>query len=330
MPTKFPKCSRLNPISLHKDKSGPCPRRNESEDRFPRLPTMFLSHRSYNHQMSWRENFPAEIRLEDGGRNRNGSKPNSADLSTALGKRDSADPSTSFVLVARVQSLSGMGSIRLASSFIQRYFPDTQAMISSPTWVSHKNIFDDVGVPWSEYRYYEPKTVSLDFDGMISDIKAAPDGSFIVLHGCAHSPTGIDPTPQQWEKIADVIQEKNHIPFFDVSYQGLASGNLDIDACQEKLKISEVWWLLIKMIFYSGLRSVYSSNLTGGPTLSIRDGTGPPPWRADVPVGHNPGHLHCKNDQLWNREDQAIGMETVPWPSCSPCTAYDSRRIPTS
>ncbi len=41
----------------------------------------------------------------------------------------------------------------------------------------------------------------------------------MLLHGCAHNPTGIDPTPEQWEKIADVIQEKNHIPFFDVAYQ---------------------------------------------------------------------------------------------------------------
>lgn len=41
----------------------------------------------------------------------------------------------------------------------------------------------------------------------------------MLLHGCAHNPTGIDPTPDQWEKIADVIQEKNHIPFFDVAYQ---------------------------------------------------------------------------------------------------------------
>lgn len=52
-------------------------------------------------------------------------------------------------------------------------------------------------------------------------LQAAPEGSFVLLHGCAHNPTGIDPTPEQWEKIADVIQEKNHIPFFDVAYQVL-------------------------------------------------------------------------------------------------------------
>ncbi|GMP94368.1 hypothetical protein CsSME_00043846 [Camellia sinensis var. sinensis] len=123
--------------------------------------------------------------------------------------------------VATVQGLSGTGSLRLAAALIERYFPGAKVVISSPTWGNHKNIFNDARVPWSEYRYYDPKTVGLDFDGMISDIKAAPEGSFVLLHGCAHNPTGIDPTPKQWEKIADAIQEKNHIPFFDVAYQVL-------------------------------------------------------------------------------------------------------------
>ncbi|KAJ6745384.1 ASPARTATE AMINOTRANSFERASE CYTOPLASMIC [Salix koriyanagi] len=137
--------------------------------------------------------------------------------------------------VATVQGLSGTGSLRLAAAFIERYFPGAQVLISSPTWGNHKNIFNDARVPWSEYRYYDPKTVGLDFEGMISDIKAAPEGSFILLHGCAHNPTGIDPTPEQWEKISNVIQEKNHIPFFDVAYQGFASGSLDADASSVRL-----------------------------------------------------------------------------------------------
>ncbi|MBA0690572.1 hypothetical protein Goari_008238, partial [Gossypium aridum] len=73
---------------------------------------------------------------------------------------------------------------------------------------------------------------------MIADIKAAPEGSFILLHGCAHNPTGIDPTPEQWEIIADVIQEKNHIPFFDIAYQGFASGSLDADAASVRMFVA--------------------------------------------------------------------------------------------
>ncbi|KAJ9167681.1 hypothetical protein P3X46_019295 [Hevea brasiliensis] len=155
--------------------------------------------------------------------------------------------------VATVQGLSGTGSLRLAAALIERYFPGAKVLISSPTWGNHKNIFNDARVPWSEYRYYDPKTVGLDFEGMIADLKAAPEGSFILLHGCAHNPTGIDPTPEQWEKIADVIQEKNHIPFFDVAYQGFASGSLDADAASVRLFAARGMELLVAQSYSKNL-----------------------------------------------------------------------------
>lgn len=155
--------------------------------------------------------------------------------------------------VATVQSLSGTGSLRLAAALIERYFPGAKVLISSPTWGNHKNIFNDARVPWSEYRYYDPKTVGLDFEGMIADIKGAPEGSFILLHGCAHNPTGIDPTPEQWQIIADVIQEKNHIPFFDVAYQGFASGSLDEDASSMRLFAARGMELLVAQSYSKNL-----------------------------------------------------------------------------
>ena len=41
----------------------------------------------------------------------------------------------------------------------------------------------------------------------------------VLLHACAHNPTGVDPTPEQWKGIADVVAEKQHFPFFDMAYQ---------------------------------------------------------------------------------------------------------------
>ncbi len=45
---------------------------------------------------------------------------------------------------------------------------------------------------WKWYRYFDPKTVGLDFEGLMDDIRAAPEGSIIVLHGkawpCMQSP----------------------------------------------------------------------------------------------------------------------------------------------
>jgi len=130
-----------------------------------------------------------------------------------------------------VQALSGTGALRIGMEFIKRFFPEnTTVYISEPTWPNHKNICTAVGMPWKSYRYYSRQQNALDFSGLIEDIAGAPDRSVILLHVCAHNPTGMDPTSEQWDQIADVIRKKNHVPFFDCAYQGFASGDLDKDA----------------------------------------------------------------------------------------------------
>jgi len=52
----------------------------------------------------------------------------------------------------------------------------------------------------------------------------------VLLHACAHNPTGIDPTEAQWREISDIIKEKELLPFFDMAYQGFASGSTAKDA----------------------------------------------------------------------------------------------------
>ena len=48
------------------------------------------------------------------------------------------------------------------------------------------------------FRYYKPETRGLDFEGMMEDIENAEEGSFFLLHACAHNPTGVDPSVEQW------------------------------------------------------------------------------------------------------------------------------------
>ena len=57
-----------------------------------------------------------------------------------------------------------------------------------------------------------------------------PEQSIVLLHACAHNPTGVDPTPEQWKEISDIIKEKQAFPFFDMAYQGFASGDTTRDA----------------------------------------------------------------------------------------------------
>lgn len=69
------------------------------------------------------------------------------------------------------------------------------------------------------YKYYDSNTYGLNFDGMIQHLDQIPDRSVVLLHACAHNPTGVDPTPNQWHELATLFKSKNHFPVFDMAYQ---------------------------------------------------------------------------------------------------------------
>lgn len=75
-----------------------------------------------------------------------------------------------------------------------------------------------VGFPQKDYRYYNPKTKALDINGLLEDFDKAPNESIMILHVCAHNPTGCDPTKEQWKQILDVVKRKNHFVAFDSAY----------------------------------------------------------------------------------------------------------------
>jgi len=55
-------------------------------------------------------------------------------------------------------------------------------------------------------------------------------GSVVMFHACAHNPTGVDPSPEQWAEMSKLCTDKGLFPVFDMAYQGFASGDCDFDA----------------------------------------------------------------------------------------------------
>lgn len=53
----------------------------------------------------------------------------------------------------------------------------------------------------------------------MADVKGAEDDSLFLLHACAHNPTGVDPTPEQWAELSQLMKDKKHTVFFDCAYQ---------------------------------------------------------------------------------------------------------------
>jgi aspartate aminotransferase len=98
--------------------------------------------------------------------------------------------------IAVAQGISGTGSLRLGMQMLSDWYPNKNAKIftPSPTWPLHNSLVEIVGRQRGTYRYYDPKTKGLDFNGMLDDMKNAENGSIFLLHVCAHNPTGVDPT----------------------------------------------------------------------------------------------------------------------------------------
>ncbi|KAJ3193579.1 aspartate transaminase aat1 [Irineochytrium annulatum] len=131
------------------------------------------------------------------------------------------------------QSLSGTGALRIGMEFLNRFYQGQGGKVvhlPTPSWGNHANIVRDAGMKVQQYRYFDKKTNGLDFEGMKEDLKNLPDESIILLHACAHNPTGVDPTESQWRSLSDVLKSKRHLAFFDMAYQGFASGDPSKDA----------------------------------------------------------------------------------------------------
>lgn len=52
------------------------------------------------------------------------------------------------------------------------------------------SIWKDARVEEAQYRYYKPETRGLDAEGLLEDLSTAAPGDVVLLHACAHNPTG--------------------------------------------------------------------------------------------------------------------------------------------
>jgi len=133
--------------------------------------------------------------------------------------------------IAGVQTLSGTGACRIAGEFYSRFLPaGTAVYVSDPTWGNHIPIMQLAGLEVRRYRYLDRQRNALNLAGYLEDIEAAPAGSVFLLHACAHNPTGVDPTRDEWRQISDAILAKGHHVLMDCAYQGFASGDAEADA----------------------------------------------------------------------------------------------------
>ncbi|KAG2400153.1 Aspartate aminotransferase [Vigna angularis] len=138
---------------------------------------------------------------------------------------------------------------------VLHYFQRT-IYLPAPTWGNHHKVFNLAGLSVNTYRYYAPATRGLDFEGLLEDLGSAPSGSIVLLHACAHNPTGVDPTLEQWEQIRQLIRLKALLPFFDSAYQAslfCVLLILDADAQPVRLFVADGGELLVAQSYAKNL-----------------------------------------------------------------------------
>jgi aspartate aminotransferase len=130
--------------------------------------------------------------------------------------------------VVTAQTPGGTGALRVGAELIRRARPEARVWISRPSWPNHPNVFQAAGLAVEWYPYFDAATNSLRAEDMLAALRGATAGDVVLLHGCCHNPTGIDPTVEQWGEIGRLLVERELVPFVDFAYQGLADG-LDKD-----------------------------------------------------------------------------------------------------
>ena len=128
-----------------------------------------------------------------------------------------------------IQAPGGSGSLRVAASLILRARPDATVWVSDPTWANHIPLLGGAGLTLKPYPYYDTEKHVIRIDEMLETLRQVPAGDLVLLHACCHNPSGLDPSEDEWRAIADVIVERELVPFIDMAYQGF-SESLNADA----------------------------------------------------------------------------------------------------
>jgi len=126
--------------------------------------------------------------------------------------------------VATVQALGGTGGLKIGADFLKKVNPGAKVLISDPSWENHRALFTQAGFTVEAYPYYNAAKRGIDFDGMLTALSQAAEGTIVVLHACCHNPTGYDITAAQWDQVIAAVKARKLVPFLDMAYQGFGYG----------------------------------------------------------------------------------------------------------
>lgn len=133
--------------------------------------------------------------------------------------------------IVSAQTVSGTGANHVGAVYLARVLKPKTVWIPNISWGNHYTIWTLAGVTYQTYPYYNDEKRAYDHQATVKTLqKSAQPGDVVLLHACAHNPTGCDPSQNEWKSLAMLCYRNGLVPFFDMAYQGFASGNVAKDA----------------------------------------------------------------------------------------------------
>ncbi len=126
-------------------------------------------------------------------------------------------------LASTCHTPGGTGALRLAADFLTTKAGAKKIWMSDPTWANHPAIFAAAGMEIATYKYFDAAASALDFEGLKASLAKVKPGDVVLLHACCHNPSGVDPTPDQWGTLAEILKAQGALPLVDFAYQGFGT-----------------------------------------------------------------------------------------------------------
>ncbi len=154
--------------------------------------------------------------------------------------------------VRTAQTPGGCGALRVGAELIRAAAPKTTVHVSDPTWGNHVPLLGNSGLALERYPYYDAARRELRFEDMLERLGRAEPGTVVLVHACCHNPTGADLAPGEWNRLIELLLERQLTPFLDLAYQGFGS-NLEDDVAGIRAVVDAVPEALIAVSYSKNL-----------------------------------------------------------------------------
>jgi aspartate/tyrosine/aromatic aminotransferase len=125
------------------------------------------------------------------------------------------------------QTLGGTGALSLAKDVLEVVVKKDRnghiPLVLDAGWPNHPAIFAE---PFTvqHYQHMDAQTGAYNHQAALAAFSSAPDNAIFLLQTCGYNDDGMDRTPEEWDEILQIAQDKQATILLDSAYMGLVDG----------------------------------------------------------------------------------------------------------